>query len=248
MTAALAWFDEPLDELERCVRALPAIADRLVAVDGGYSRWPGAKARSPVEQADTIRVAARVAGLDVEIVEPKRVWSGQCEKREHLMNLAAEGSDWIVVVDTDHILHGARETVRHEIDRLPPQIAAVKVKFHTPVNRDRPLGESAAHEWHAGLADTTTLIPLVFRAWQQWTVGPHHWWYSAVDKEGVRRWVWSGDGTSYPDAGSHTLVAPYFVEHRCLFRQPKQILANREFCRDRDLIVERTGREDPVAA
>jgi hypothetical protein len=46
VTAALAWYDEAPEDLDRYVRALPVVCDRLVAVDGGYERYPGATPRS----------------------------------------------------------------------------------------------------------------------------------------------------------------------------------------------------------
>ena len=45
-------------------------------------------------------------------------------------------------------------------------------------------------------------------------------------------------------ASARKLAAPYLIEHRCLFRQPKQIERNREFCEDRVQIVNATKQED----
>jgi hypothetical protein len=58
VTAMLAWFNETVEELHRAVTSLRTIADRVVAVDGGWDLYPGARASSPPEQADAIRSAA----------------------------------------------------------------------------------------------------------------------------------------------------------------------------------------------
>ena len=34
VTAALIWYDERSEDLERCVRGMATIADRVIAVDG----------------------------------------------------------------------------------------------------------------------------------------------------------------------------------------------------------------------
>ena len=39
---------------------------------------------------------------------------------------------------------------------------------------------------------------------------------------------------------------PFCVEHRCLFRRERNILANREFCNDRISIVQATDQEDAL--
>ena len=38
--------------------------------------------------------------------------------------------------------------------------------------------------------------------------------------------------------------ARYEVEHRCLLRDERHVLANRAFCNDRKVVVEMTGQED----
>lgn len=247
ITAALAWFDEPLEDLDLCIRSLPVIADRLVAVDGGYERYPGAEASSPKDQAAFIRQTAKEVGLDVKVVTPCKVWRGQVEKRTHLLGLAAEGSDWIVGVDADHVLHGVRYSARHELaglDERERPADAVDITYYTPLNYDRSLQESAAGEWHAGLAGDYALITGLFRSLPGYRVERHHWWYSAL-KDGERHWVWGGD-SAYPRVRVHQMKAPLMVEHRCLFRQTKHILANREFCKDRERLVREHGQEDPV--
>lgn len=243
VTAALAWFDEPLEQLDECVRSLPVIADRLVAVDGGYSRYPGAKAKSPAAQAAQIRKTAKDVGLDVVIHTPDKLWAGQVQKRSFLIQQAALGSDWWVPVDADHVLHGVRSAIRHELKHLDAAFDAVVADLFTPMNHDRPLDESAAGKWHKDLADRYTRIPNVFRSFPELRVERFHWWYSGL-RGGKRIWLMGGEEEGGPRAKLHIMEAPYLIEHRCLFRQPKQILRNREFCDDRVAIVNATKQED----
>ena len=243
VTAALAWYDEPLQDLDLCLRSLPVVADRLVAVDGGYSRWPDAKASSPANQAAFIRSTCKELGLPVKVHVPRKMWAGQVQKRNHLLQLAAKGSDWIVGVDADHVLHGLRDPVRHEIAALVDE-DAIDVSYYTPMNHDRPLAESASGQWHEALAGQYAMITGLFRALPGLRVERFHWWYSAL-KGQIRHWVWGGD-TKYPKVLVHELKAPFFVEHRCLFRDTAHVLANRTFCDDRDKLVRDSGQEDPA--
>ena len=244
VTAALAWFDEPLEQLDECVRSLPVIADRLVAVDGGYSRYPGAKPKSPVSQAAQIRATAKDVGLDVVIHTPNKLWAGQVEKRSFLLQQAAKGSDWFVPVDADHVLHGLRYTVRHEVENVGEEYDALTADLYTPMNWDRPLDESAAGEWHRDLAGEYTTIQNIFRCLPGLRVERFHWWYSALKDD---RKIWLIGGDTDPQArraAFYKLQAPYLIEHRCLFRKPKQIIRNRAFCDDRVAIVAETNQED----
>src|SRR5207247_1053795 len=50
VTAALCWWNEKPEDLARCVRGVANIADRIVALDGAYVRYPGATVRSDEKQ------------------------------------------------------------------------------------------------------------------------------------------------------------------------------------------------------
>lgn len=242
VTAALSYYDDDLELLDLCLRSLPVVADTLTVVDGRYERYePGGPASSPKTHVAFIKNTCRDIGIPVTVETTGRPWRGQVEKRSRLLQLASENSDWIVGVDADHVLHGVREAVRGELETLDAD--AVDVQYWTTVNPDRPLSESAAGEWHASLAGDWAWITGLFRSLPGLRVERKHWWYSAV-KGNRRHWIWGGDNT-YPHGKTHQLRAPYFVEHRCLFRQTRHILANRLFCEDRVQLVELTGNEDP---
>lgn len=244
VTAAMSYYDDDLALLDRCLRSLPLVADRLVVCDGRYARYmPDAPAGSPPEHLTFIRSTCKEIGLPVTIDKPRRVYAGQVEKRSRLLELASQGSDWIVGVDADHIFHGVQVSFRDELESLDEH-DAVDLTYFTPLNRSRPLKESAAGLWHESLAGDYAIITAVFRALPGLRVEDRHWWYSGL-KNGKRVWVWGGDAR-YQRVKVHMLKAPMLIEHACLFRQPKHIMANREFCLDRERIVKLTGQEDAV--
>jgi hypothetical protein len=242
VTAALAWFDEAPEDLDRYVRSLPIACDRLVAVDGGYDRYPGARVNSGAAERDAIEAAARDVGIDAEIIVPTdRVWRGQVEKRSYLYSLATEGSDWVFILDADHILHGIHESFRHELATCGHD--AVEVQFHTTMNHDLPLEQTASTDWHSEYAGQTIWYRLLLRALPGMRVERFHWYVSALRND-RRVWLSSVTNGRYPIVPANRITSPFFVEHRCLFRRERNILANREFCEDRVAIVTATGQED----
>jgi hypothetical protein len=100
LCAALAWYDEPLPFLRRCVTSLRGVVDELVALDGAWQLFEGG-AQSASDQEETIRRAAAEAGIVAHIHAPREVWASQVAKRARLMELAAERADWILVIDGD---------------------------------------------------------------------------------------------------------------------------------------------------
>lgn len=241
VTAALCWWNEKPEDLERCVAGVAQVADRIVALDGAYRRYPDATPCSNPEQADAIRKAARKHDLDCLILTPDRLWAGQVEKRTYLLNAAGVGSDWIVVVDTDHVIHADRDGVLTELSDLR-NMDVVEVPFHTPTNPHRSTPASSPAQWHAEQAEIVQMTPHIYRALPGLRVERFHWWYSAI-KDGTRVWLWGGD-SSYPAQPHAHLASFYQVEHRCLLRTDRYIKASRAFLNDREMVVRLTGQED----
>lgn len=130
ITAALAWWNEPVDALERLVGSLAGVVDRLVAVDGRWKLMPGPGRLSTPEEAIAIRVAAVAAGIDLLLEDaPARAgrWT-QIEKRDHLMRAAAEGSDWVLVVDGDtHVSYADTVALRGSLSAAEEDVALLEV-------------------------------------------------------------------------------------------------------------------------
>lgn len=237
VTAALIWYDELPEDLDRCVRGAASIADRFLAVDGAYSRYPGAHIASPPEQAEAIRNAALDSGMEVRVITPDRLWAGQIEKRSYLLTEAAKRSDWIAVLDADWVIQGDREAARSELAAI--DLDVVTVPFFTPE------GGQAATGWHRKSAGVWSDQEHIFRALPGLQVEGLHYHYSAL-KDGERVWMWHGPDRNRRVLPKHRLQAPYSIEHRCLSRTEEQVLANRAFCNDREMVLKMTGQEDDM--
>lgn len=235
VTAALCWWNETVEDLRTAVTSAASVADRVVALDGAYARYPGATVRSGDEQADAIRDAAESAGIEALVVRPDRLWVGQCEKRTALMNLAADGSDWIVILDADYVIDADREHVRDQL--AATEYDVLRVPLVTPP------GEYATN-WHREQAEAgEQWTPLVYRAYPEWLVEERHWWYSAI-KDGRRVWMWDGDDRY--GRVPHGQLLGYRVEHRSALQSHESILAARAWYNDCDLVTGLTGQEDDI--
>lgn len=240
ITAALVWFDERPKDLEDCVRGIGEVADRIVAVDGAYRRYPDAAISSPPEQAERIRAVAAEMGMECVIHVPDRLWLGQVEKRTFLLQEASKDTDWIAIVDTDWVAHGDADVVRAELESLGPDWDVVSVPFYTPV------GKTYATNWHRQVAGSRERMPHFFRPLEDIRVETLHWYYSA--RKGRQKvWLWHGDATTpYTILPQYPLNAYYGIEHRTLQRDERHILAGRAFCNDRVMVLAKTGQEDHV--
>jgi len=239
VTGALCWWNELPEDLDRCVRGLASIADRVVALDGAYARYPTATPRSSEAECDAIRKAASDMGMDCMILQPDHLWAGQVQKRSALLSLASIGTDWIATVDADHIITTGTEARRY-LERATG-VDVISVPFWTPPNPDRTPSERSAGLWHEQQAGYTFDIPQLYRALPGLRVEKRHWWYSAY-KNGQKVWLWGGDGG--PALPIVRMPADYLVEHRCLYRTPEQIRVSRGFLNDREKVVDLTGQED----
>lgn len=237
ITAALIWYDENPEDLAACVRGVTGIADAIVAVDGAYRRYPGAKISSPSKQAAAIRTTAAEVGIPAEVHVPRRLWAGQVEKRTYALTKAAEGSDWIAVVDTDWIISADREATRAELAAC--RFDVVAVPFYTPP------GEMIATGWHRKEAGRRTWQPHFFRALPGIRVEQMHYQVSAI-KDGKRVWMRHAPTRGRLVLPMHQLQARYQIEHRSLFRDEAHVLAGRAFCNDRVMVLAKTGQEDHV--
>src|SRR5512146_2315942 len=105
VNAALAFWNERPEDLRRCVIGIANIADRIVAVDGAYARYPGATIRSPDVQIEALRTAADERNIELRLIQPDRLWAGQVEKREFMMRDAMSDADWVALVDADWVIY-----------------------------------------------------------------------------------------------------------------------------------------------
>lgn len=243
VTAMLAWWNEQPEDLDRCVRSLASVADRVVAVDGAYRRYPGATVKSPPEQAEAIRAAAEAVGLEAVIHVPKRLWKGQVEKRDFLIRQASIDSDWLAGVDADFLIVGDRRRVRHDLETYERDVDVVRVVLETPVGR----GEYAS-KWHRKIEEWYSYeFHHFFRVLPGMGFERLHWQIKAV-KDGEPVWM-----LGIPDGTRRMLPSVllrsyrhYKVQHLTLHRNHKQMMASRAFLNDREWVVKETGQEDDM--
>lgn len=238
VTAALAWYDEPVEFLDRCVRSLAPFCDRLVALDGRWEHFgdeQDAPAMSPPAQADVIRRAAADIALPTRVIINPYTWSSQVAKRDHLMLEAQLDSDWILVIDGDEHLAGANQPRAREM--LDPLLA------HTPVTEDvceitlRPMNRT----WpYSELPENAVPVRRVMRAGTR-VPGPTHFAYRYRD-----HWL-NGDTAHVTIAPARTLPLELFHDNNARpeyrRRQAKGYRRSR-----RELSLENWGNRGGAAA
>lgn len=128
VVAALCWFAEPTEGLERMVRSLAGAADALVAFDGRWERFGHGENVSPLEQAEVIHAAANEIGIPVadESCRADRPWPSQAAKRAAMMREAALHGDWILVVDADETVD-ANDDFRARLADTGSDVAEVTI-------------------------------------------------------------------------------------------------------------------------
>jgi len=139
IAALLAWYDEPIPMLTRCIRSLAGIADVLIAFDGRWSLFPGESPTSPKMQYVAVMAAAEDA--DLLLVTASRAWETQVEKRAALFAAARNvRADWTLVMDADnYVEQAAPDALRAELAETERDVlmATVHGRSH---DRKRPYG------------------------------------------------------------------------------------------------------------
>lgn len=116
VVAALAWFDESPEFLERCVGSLVGLVDEVVALDGAWRHFPDAAPRSSIAEHAAITRTAAAANIVPTVRSPKGIWESQVQKRAALMELASVNADWVFVIDADeYIASSDGDAARYEL-------------------------------------------------------------------------------------------------------------------------------------
>jgi hypothetical protein len=209
IVALLSYYQEPDRFLRDCVKSLAKIGvTKLVALDGAYALYPGAKASSPVSNHRAIEKTAAKAGIETHHFVPDEPWSGnEVHKRWTLFDLAEEitdPTDWWFVVDGD-------EMVTHAPDDLPRRLA------------DTACGAATATLWSA---DEEQPLRMFFRAERGLRPRGNHYTYATEDG----RVFWGG----YLAETEPALDLPVKVEHRTFQRPESRRSASLAFYDKRD--------------
>lgn len=111
--ALLSWYDEDPTWLTECVTSIAPLCDHLIAVDGAYAAFPGAREwpLSDPAQADAIALAAVKGGMGCSLYAPTAAWDGpwggEVAKRDFMLQAGktvAESGDWFLRIDADEVL------------------------------------------------------------------------------------------------------------------------------------------------
>ena len=203
----MIWFDESPSWLATAVSGMGRLCDDIVAVDGGYALFPGARARSHPQQAEAVLTAAEASGTGCVVHRPKDIWFGnEVEKRNHALSLCATlEPDWLVVFDADyHVLQMEPELIRAELAATEHDVATYTILDGKDMLGDEALAQyarerDASTEWTVRTRD-------IYRWNPNLKIGPAHWCYHDGDK-----WL---RGPFEQLAEAHNLEAQLVVYHR----------------------------------
>jgi hypothetical protein len=214
--ALLSFYDEDPDWLERCILSLELLqCDRLIALHGAYSLYPGASPKCSPDELRAVAVAANVAGVKCTSILPAKVWDSEIEKRNFLFELAeqeARPQDWYFVVDADEFVTHAPRDLRERLNATPFDVAAVELK-----EPGHPLG-TMVYPTH----------PKFFRAIPGLRAVKDHFTYTTPDG----RKLWGNAKTQHlePRADLSTVK----VEHHNQLRHPDRRRAAMQYYETRD--------------
>ena len=219
----IVWYDESPAMLASAVAGLGKIADEIVAVDGAYALFPGARPRSHPNQAEAIVRAAETENVGLTIHRPREVfWGNEIEKRNLSLRLAApfctSDRDWILVWDADyHTLMADPERVRLDLQSTDKLACTYTILDGV----DHWAGNSAGREF-AQRRDVDTEWTIRTRGIYRWTPdlqydNAHFLMRGTYD--GETRWVYGPDLVGGREMGpTGGASSPLFVESHDLGR------------------------------
>ena len=244
VTAMLSWFDEPPELLRQAVRGAATICDRVVAADGAYDLVPDKRGSSPHTQRKAISQTAAECGMEVEFLR-SRIWEGQVAKRNAVLQVAKNGSDWVMTLDADWKISGDRIAIREQLRHfLANDYEQVQVNFVTPDDPSRPLEQKAANVWHIGQMNTVQQLAFIYRVMPKMEYRKNHWSIYCENEEGRKLGLFGANNfAGCGRAKTAYLAAPHVFEHRCLFRDKKRVERNSLYIMKRDDRVKQMGYE-----
>lgn len=235
--ALLSWFDEAPSWLTTVVAGAARFCDAIVAVDGGYALYPGARPRSMPDQAEAIVQAAEAADLECVIQRPKDIWWGnEVQKRNATLalagTLATPGQDWVCVMDGDmHLMKCNPEVVRWELENTKYDVATMTVQegmdfLADPITKNEALTYELSHEWNSKCR-------LLYRYKPSLRYGPLHWsvGYQRTNQE--PRWLWGPSDLNL--APAIDLLASLVCYHRPHERHYERQVAAKIYYETRDV-------------
>ncbi|MBB3752607.1 hypothetical protein FHT44_005119 [Mycolicibacterium sp. BK634] len=118
----LNWYEESPAWLIETVASVSKLCDHIIAVDGPYAAFPGARKTpySGSEQADAIFHTAAGLGMGCTIHTPRQPWlGGEVEKRDFMFRIGetfTTENDWYFRIDADEILTDVPVGTRSQLE------------------------------------------------------------------------------------------------------------------------------------
>jgi len=229
----LSWYDESPSWLAAAVASFAPYLDHVVAIDGAYAAYPGARARSDLGQAETILRTADAVGLGVTIVEPRETFFGnEVEKRSLLFRYglveATPYEDWFVVFDGDEVLTKAPADLRTRLEYIPEDAAEVTLWSRENWSEVAPSAASAIPL----PGESRGTLRMFFRALPNLRVHGRHDVYVG-DRYGVETIVWGPEPIGPVSAANLHDVE---VEHRSAKRDAARKEASYSYYKTRDAL------------
>ena len=235
----LSWYDEAPQWLSTAITGFARVCDQIVAVDGAFALYPGARPTSHPLQAEAVLSTAESAGVALTLHRPNALfWGNEVEKRNLTVKLAsavaAEG-DWLIVFDADcHVFKCDPEVVRWELENTKADIGTytyleVEDFFSDPEMARIVKSDDYSTEHTHPTKDVYRWHPSLLYGPQHWTVSRE---YTKADGSVERRWLrHTRKGPERQvDLGAH-LVIYHRSRDRAMIRQE----AKDEYYRARDL-------------
>lgn len=164
ITAALCWYDERPEHIERLIFSLVGVCSHLVAVDGRWLHHPGEAEDSPEPQRAALANAVSEAGLGLSYFTSGGVgWADQTTKRSFLMQQACRHGDWVLVIDADEWVE-QHQGLHERLAGLECDVARVE-----------------SHRYGEGIRTPFTPIRRLYRASRNVHVERAHNGYRAAD-------------------------------------------------------------------
>ncbi len=193
IVGVLCWYDESPSWLANAVCGFGRVCDEIVAVDGAYSMYPGARPRSHPDQAEAILAAAETMGAGCTIHRPRDVFFGQeVEKRNLSLRLVAPlltpGEDWVMVFDADYQLMLCEDPAytRTLLERTDKNVATYTILDAQDVQADAVTAEVCLDV--AIDTDWTVRDRGIFRWTDDLRYGPSHFFITGT-YNGEQEWL-----------------------------------------------------------
>jgi hypothetical protein len=204
IVGVLIWYDESPTWLAHAAAGFGRVCDEIVAVDGAYALYPGARPRSTPDQAEAILAACETMGVGCTIHRPKDVWWGnEIEKRQAALKYAAPsltpGEDWVLIFDADYQMMLCEDPpyVRALLEQTDKNVVTYTIFDSHDVLKDETTAEVCINvdidtEW-------TTRDRAIFRWTEDLKYGPSHFFISGT-YDGEKQWLrgpdlFSGDSS-----------------------------------------------------